>query len=419
MKDQMIQLGIDPRSPTTDFFRTPIVLNSSKNNLLLNTSEDSEEVFSSPIVARTKVLGIDPRSPTNEFVRTPIVINASNDNLIQVIHNKNLDKVIQSEICTTPSSKKDNRIIPKLLESSPIKQRSDSYKRKSFVGLLETNIDFTETDIDAVLREKCRIKETSKAESICETKAIETPESLPQNEVVPDAINTLPENTIETDTKETVECDIASDELEQAFEKIDNCELNEVVDLLLCESKDADRSSEEECVVTKGDDKTDGVKNIENIVTKVPVEIKSAPLTPRTTKVEPKCDLQSKSAPVTPPLINITANVKELDKKLTNLIYEDQDIVVCPRIVQLKDVLERSPLKSRNTVQSDQRKPTQKLKVSDKPRKSDYAVSKIPVFKTDGKKRVQCENTPPRGMEHVNKNGKKSQWDNKDVTLYL
>lgn len=412
MKEQLMEFGVDPRSPTTAFYRTPIVLNTSKNNLLLNTSEDSEEVFDSPITTNINVLGIDPRSPTNEFMRTPIVLKASNENLIKVIHNKNLEKVIQSEICTTPTIKKE-RVTPKLLESSPVKPRSDCYKRKSFVGLLETNVDFTETDIDAVLREKCRIKENN-TEPIFDKDAKENTEVPSENEFIadiPEETNLpLPKIAIESDTKENDQ-NKPTDTFEKTPEKFDTYDYNKVLDLLVSESKEA--AIEKEKVT---EDKTEITPND---VIEVPVGAKSAPLSPKTNIILPKCVSESKSAPVTPPLINITADVKELDKKLTNLIYEDQDIVVCPRIVQLKDVLDRSPLKNRNKSENEIRKSAQKLKVSDKPRKSDYAVSKIPVFKCAGKGKVQCENTPPRNMERINKGDRKSQWDNKDVTLYL
>lgn len=142
-----------------------------------------------------------------------------------------------------------------------------------------------------------------------------------------------------------------------------------------------------------------------------PKAVQSAPVSPpNIVSVTPK---QHKSAPVTPPLVNLTADVKELDKKLTNLIYEDEDAVVHPRIVKVKDPQNRTPLGLRN---DNNKMPLPKLKVSDKPRKADCVISKIPVFK-EKKIKVQCENTPPRSMRGIKP--KKSQWDSKDDTLVI
>lgn len=369
--------------------------------------------------------GVDPRSPTNEFVRTPIVLSdGPNDPLIKKIHNKNLEKVIQSEICTTPTLKKDNN--PKLLESTSIIKRNDAYKRKSFVGLLETNIDFTETDIDAVLKEKCRIKGNDTELEFEKNNVKENDENLQKNRETHNDDKEQLANNIEGDLANNDGKILPNENLQKQLEKVDNFDLNAVVDLIVSESKDI--IVEEKCknakdlvfkeeIIKECDNCTSNTEGTLEFLEQVP-EIKSAPLTPRTNDIQQKPKSESKSAPVTPPFVNITADVKELDKKLTNLIYEDQDIVVCPRIVQLKDVLERSPMKNRNRTDSDNKK-SQKLKVSDKPRKSEFAVSKIPVFNKTSKNIVQCENTPPRNMERKSRIGKKTQWDNNDVTLYL
>lgn len=389
--------GIDPRSPTSAFWRTPILLNTSKNNLFLNNSDDNFEIYNSPIAANTISLGIDPRSPTREFVRTPIVINTSNDNFVKILHNKNLDKAIRSEIFT--SIKKSNKAAPKLLESSPIKCRIEAYKRKSFVGLLETNIDFTETDIDAVLKEKCRIKENT-VEEFALTSEVNDNNSVPENNILAN---------------------------KPVLDNQDKYELNEVIDIIVdIDGKDQEYEITKDLlpkeVVSEHENKEyiNEMQSDEKIIIEVIQEIKSAPLTLKKESIDPKSVSVSKSAPGTPPLVNITTDVKELDKKLTNLIYEDQDIVVCPRIVQLKDILERSPMKNRNGTELELKKSAQKLRVSDKPRKSEYNVSKIPVFKTKvSKGKIQCENTPPRNVEQKSRMGKKSQWDSNDVTLYI
>ncbi|CAG9863515.1 unnamed protein product [Phyllotreta striolata] len=358
----------DPRSPSLHISRTPLELLSSAAEKLEKFKNEETPIKSA------YVLDIDPRSPTNDFKRTPIVIDASEESYPSKLHNKNLDKVRRSELCTSPVRESGkclrspkSGIRPRLLESSPIKAKPDVRKRRSLVGLLETNIDFTETDLDSVYQEKHKTDIIPQGEP-----------ALPEPEPEP----SVPTANISTNS----EVDVIE-------------EIAEVIETIQVVNKTDDSEN----------NSTDG-NEIENI----PTETHSAPVSP------PSPILPSNGVKSTclTPIINITADVKELDKKLTNLIYED-NLVVCPRIVKLKDNPERSPLRNCNG-NENRVKSIPKLKVSDKPRRSDYAVSKIPVFKDKRdkvKNQIQCENTPPKGIDRVKH--KRLDWDAKDNTLYL
>lgn len=109
---------------------------------------------------RHVVLPVDPRSPSLEVQRTPIVVSASkNEQFPEEIRNKTLDKVKISDLLNSPVSVSGTfarHVPPKLLSSCTVtpKLKVDAYKRKSLI-LLETNVDYTETDLDVVIREKC------------------------------------------------------------------------------------------------------------------------------------------------------------------------------------------------------------------------------------------------------------------------
>lgn len=144
-----------------------------------------------------------------------------------------------------------------------------------------------------------------------------------------------------------------------------------------------------------------------------------------TDSCSPVTELITKSAPVSPPHIvsvtpkklkalstspvrSLSAEVLEFQKKLTNLIYEDEDPIVWPRAVKPQNQ-SRTPLGVRNGNAA-----VQKLKVSDKPRKT---TSRIPVFK-EKRVKIQCENTPPKSMRAL-KQPQKQVWDPKDETLFI
>ncbi|KAG5896390.1 hypothetical protein JTB14_009595 [Gonioctena quinquepunctata] len=419
----------DPRSPSAHISRTPLELLSAVSQKLENLEEIDAAFFhyQTPSKKEEKILGIDPRSPTVDFTRTPIILNAKEAEIPKKLHNKNLEKVRQTEFHANHKHvDKSNQVTttpvpPKLLESSPLKSHLDKCKRKSLVGLLETNVDFTETDLDEVLRDKCHIGQTTpltKAFSnILESIDPRSPaidfQRTPIQIVLKKEIDINTEDAREEGIEK--EDSISSEHSEKDIECIDDQEIPMQTEL------EAENESPEDLL--------DGIVNppgicaeSENLETIGDSEnqTNSAPVSPPNNIFVPPSPIdnvkQSKSAPITPPRVNITANIKELDKKLTDLIYEDEDIVVCPRIVKLKDSVLRSPLRNCNRNEPVK---VQKLKVSDKPRKSDYAVSKIPVFRDKVSRDVQCENTPPRNRDNRKVKGRKSHWDNGDNTLYL
>ncbi|EFA04030.1 cell division cycle-associated protein 3 [Tribolium castaneum] len=297
---------LDPRSPSANIARTPLelILNSK-------TIENTPKVIESePEDAVNVVLGIDPRSPTVEFNRTPIIVGAvTKEKQPKVLKNKNLDNVRKSEIQTTPVAVERKSVVPpKLLSTSPVSLVTN-YKRKSFVGLLETNVDFTETDLDTVQA------------NLNASLPVEIPEDLPSNKL--------------------------KSQMESL--QLDCTKLNE-------EASEPKLADEKE--------------------------------------------------------INVTAQVKDFDKKLTSLIYEDEsedDNKLTLRLAKLREN-NRTPLSDRNSNENN-KKVVNRLRVSDKPRKSE---SRIPVLK-DNQRRVsvQCENTPPMNMR-----SKIPHWD-ADKTLII
>nr|CAI5839847.1 unnamed protein product [Callosobruchus analis] len=427
---------IDPRSPSYNIARTPLEILTATADKLVELCEET----ATPVKNAAYILADDPRSPTTEFKRTPIVINNKED-LLKKLHNKNLEKRLQSNIDATNVDNKPNIVPPKLLESSPLKARPDANKRKSFVGLLETNIDYTETDIDVVFQEKCKVAlETPKKIAIVETEDIDPRSPTTQFLRTPiQIVRKIGEIQLNGELPLDEDCD--QPEGDECIKDI----LTEIVDKVMHEYELAPDEVElnvEEELSTKvgliGLDQTPKILTKEAVQPR-PIEtickppkfeanitiaserelIKSAPVTPpRMKSIKVPLDKQIKSAPMSPRLGKV--DVKELDKKLTDLIYEDADLVVCPRAVTLKDYSIRSPLQNWNG-EIGSKKSIPKLKVSDKPRKSDHGtISKIPVFKDKIKRHVQCENTPPRTVEKKKTKPKAQSclWD-PDTTLYL
>lgn len=269
------------------------------------------------------VLGIDPRSPTVEFNRTPIIVGVVAKENLPKLQNKNLDNVRKTEIQTTPlaAEKKSKLVPPKLLSTSPVSVVTN-YKRKSFVGLLETNVDFTETDLDNVYQAKAKLNGSL---------PIEVPEDLPYNKLK------------------------SQMEVLQINSEKDTCDKSE----------------------------------------------QDIPLQKFNTKISEEKE------------INVTAQVKDFDKKLTNLIYQDdsEDDKLVLRVAKAKEG-NRTPLGIRNS-NEDNKKAANRLKVSDKPRKSE---SRIPVLKGNKKIGSQCENTPPLITNETKH--KISRWD-ADKTMII
>nr|XP_023020540.1 uncharacterized protein LOC111509088 isoform X1 [Leptinotarsa decemlineata] len=416
---------LDPRSPNAYISRTPLEVTISeirdRTNLPLvrllsavsekleNLAESDSNIFNNQTPKEKIILGIDPRSPAVDFTRTPIIISTEESDFPKKLHNKNLDKVRQS-IYSTPKSGLEKTtssectkksISPKLIDSSPIKLRQENYKRKSLIGLLETNIDYTETNLDDIIKNKTII-------SVMDPRSPSIDFHRTPIQILEKVEDGLNEVGTKGDFEEESKGSIVDDKNSQ-----NECSVSSVSDRNIYE-----KVNEEETCELLDDNLHENNPSIpENIDTEI--ESRSAPVTPPeiVRPISPiLAEKQTKSAPATPPMVNITANVKELDKKLTNLIYEDEDIVVCPRIVKLKDTVVRSPL--RNCNGNEPMKP--KLKVSDKPRKLDYAVSKIPVFRDKVRRGdIQCENTPPRNRDVKKVKARKSHWDNGDNTLYL
>ncbi|XP_030765350.1 uncharacterized protein LOC115889486 [Sitophilus oryzae] len=450
-RDNITKASLDPRSPSRNVARTPIELLSAAAEKLQTLNLEETEIDSltcekmfTPLKTHI-MLGIDPRSPTVEIQRTPIVVSASPDKkLPDILKNKNLDRVKKSGLLDTPKT----HVPPKLLGSAPVTPKPikpDESKRKSFVGLLETNMDFTETDLDTVLKEKypdtcndpssvivndprsptidfirtplllpktteeveashkavddnvhSKENQTSTSEDIEVSENIETPENILESSSSVDDLLEIGMSLLVPEI-ESLECNPLENNVlnvETNSNNIDSCEYATEI---------SPESPDNEVVATSDENY---IFNIEE-----PKCVKSAPITPP--HENPITPRKSKSQPVSPPIIDLTADAKELDKKLTNLIYEDEDLVVCPRIVQMKEHV-RIPLGVRNGNQDKNH--AIKLKVSDKPRKVENGSSKIPVFK-EKKIKVQCENTPPRGMKTGK--SKKSQWDPKDETLII
>lgn len=275
----------------------------------------------------------DPRSPTTDFARTPIVVTQKPPSKL---HNKNLDNARKQLVALTPAGKVlQQNHTPKLLESSPLKPKTDTttIKRKSLIGVLETNLDFKETDLDEVIQKK-------------------------------------------------LEC-VSLDEFNKSigvYEEIDSDPRSPTADL---------------------------------------------PRTPlQTLKKVGEIDLITEETEDVPKDDELTV-VKNFDKKLTNLIYEDQEADLVQKPAKTKENGCRTPLGVRNCNEQQLLPPTKvvsKLRVSDRPLKT-HVISKIPVFKEKRGKSgalLQCENTPPRKMqqESTNSKGKKSQWDS-DRTLVI
>lgn len=340
---------IDPRSPTTEISRTPIqFLTLEDNNTSLNQ-------------INTRVLDLDPRSPTIDFVRTPIVVNTEEKKVPGKLHNKNLDNARKQLLRMTPSrvpkpavNNEDTprRIVPpKLLESSPISPKHNN-KRNSVVGLLETNIDYTETNLDEVIKNK----QTRRSIEVFESEDID-----PRSPT----------------------CDIVRTPL-QVLKKIGEIDLN-------ADEDETPKNSKEPLTIEDEQEESETVPD------------KTLP------------DLLQINQPE---ISNTEETANDFSSKLTNLIYEDKEVAeIVHKPLRNKDK-SRTPLATRN-LNKDPTKSTSKLKVSDRPTKQLFAVSKIPVFKEKRfKDNCQCENTPPRSMTELTAKTKKSQWDG-DNTLII
>lgn len=243
----------------------------------------------------TRILDIDPRSPTIAFVRTPIVVESPDPKLPSKIHNKNLDNARKQLIQQTPIAPKTRQknvkeedlqikvTPPKLLESSPITLKTET-KRHSLVGMLETNIDYTETDLDKVLEYKIAGSVAGNNE--------DGPEVTNSSIVICETENVDPRSP----TMDFIRTPL------QILKKVGEIDLN-------------DSQDEDEPVKTYSElKKVDLIKDVDtHVITEQAEE-----------------------------------NIKEFDTKLTNLIYEDADTILSiPRTTKPKEG-SRTPLGIRN-----------------------------------------------------------------------
>lgn len=343
---------------------------------LENDTECIKKIYS-PCV---KLKSIDPRSPTVDFVRTPIVVPEGEAPLPLKLHNKNLDNVrkslLQSSITKQIKKKLPAKATPpKLLESNVIAMKPVENKRKSYVGLLETNLDFIETDLDKV---KTNLEDGF---------SLDLYKDEGENDNVVEEPN-LPEEVFEQCC--TPQRNINSPEC------VENICLNDVID---------PRSPTREFFRTP----------VAHIIEKVEV------LQMKETNINSVCDENDDGLIITSSIelptksdnqSDKTESLKDFNQKLTNLIYEDEEeSQTVIRSKKVEDGQSRTPLRTRNT-NTTVNKGISKLKVHDKPRKSKKDFSKIPVFqnrKGRGKITQQCENTPPASLND-RKTGKQ-HWD--------
>lgn len=352
----------------------------SKNKKSLQAENESTPIDTAKKIFSPKIpfKSIDPRSPTTEFVRTPIIVPDDNAALPTKLHNKNLDNV-RKTLVNTPltnfKKKLPERTSPKLLESIVISPKSTEIKRKSYVGVLETNLDYIETDLDTV-------KPKGKLDDDVDDKLEEEMYSI--NESSGEEFSTPQRDT--QSLKSNFKCEeICLNNLNDprspsAYFIRTPIELSKKLETL--DVKDNLRV--QEC-----NENNDSLTptNLNQEINKVHLE------TPR--------ENQSKSE-----------TVKDFDKKLTNLIYEDaQNSVTVVKNKRVSNGRSRTPLSTKN-LNTNTTRGASKLKVHDKPRKSGSEFSRIPIFqnkKGKGKFNQQCENTPPRNLDF--EKIEKQKWD--------
>ena len=384
----------------------------------------------------------DPRSPSVEITRTPILIENEDCTPVK-LHNKNLDKARISLGSSTNSlhvklHKRYRTNGPILLESTPVLLKLHENKRKSCVGFLETNIDYEETDLDSVnvSRKLNGVVDKLQQEdgSLCGLRVdgeasgseINSSEEHIDGTCGETAVDT--KNAVESDDTSITVGDVAANDKEGRGDIIDiiSPSVETSAKEITCSAENARALNESNAEVTNFEQ--NGDVNVTCILNENKMGNSSAK---RVDEIEnddiEKMDETSKKA-VKREIFSPVANgsdefpaltIKNFDRKLTNLIYEEK--ISNNKFGKTKSYGEGragAPLATRNSIPCLKRNET-KLKVSDKPRSHGKDSSKIPVPKARQTKSVsvQCENAPPRNALGDGKKAK-SRWDS-DNTLII
>lgn len=181
----------DPRSPTPDITRTPLKVgvtnqkngvNITKNIDLTKTLNDESNKNKTPLhnpilsaIIRNNLQSFDPRSPTLEFERTPIVLNDKkeprqavdefsspvcrrNGNYELLVDNLSSIKNVSCGIFNMSIDNSFKECTEEPLDSSTVSldatAENISRTEKRLSGLLETNFDYIETEYDATVPNK-------------------------------------------------------------------------------------------------------------------------------------------------------------------------------------------------------------------------------------------------------------------------
>lgn len=469
---------LDPRSPSLNVTRTPIqVLDKS---LVTKTDVGSETA---------DLRGLDPRSPTVEFNRTPLIIPKKEQSFPSKLHNKLFDNVRRTSITTTPVKQHNNQLEkvnispPKLLEATSTISTLKKEKRKSFVGILETNVDYTETNLDEYVKTsaldpisinindnvnnsinviECKncdprspttdflrtpiqiIKKLGEID-INNTNSENLPTTQISAELLPDENTNLQENLLKIVDRNDSDINVTnkSTGTKELLEEVCNEKTNSNENILKIESG---KILMENLLEMETNEKTLEIENevlTNDLINKIQTDFISVDekvkyLFEETSKFMIKnnipdvVDIVYKNEFIPEPIIkkpeiDLTANVENFDKKLSEIIYGSEKVTVLKRDNSGKPRV-RTPLRDQNLIKESK---SSKLKVSDKPRKLDFQVSKIPVFreKPISKKgrsiKYQCENTPPKSKQGISKSNRslaskndKSMWDS-DKTIVI
>ncbi|GJQ82177.1 hypothetical protein Trydic_g6007 [Trypoxylus dichotomus] len=377
-------VDLDPRSPSENIVRTPIEMLLAKKTLQAPCDEsillqNTDKIYSPSV----KLKNIDPRSPTIDFTRTPIVVPEEDCQLPLKLHNKNLDnarRALDSPLTAHLKKKLPDRRPPKLLES-----------------VLETNLDCIETDLDTIKPKVNPERSTEEFDNILEDEEI-----IAERGSVIDQFATPPQNPSKSNYQYKDIClnDVSDPRSPSTqfirtpiplLQKLETLEMND-------DSCDIEMTARVQ-ILNTCDENDDGLR-----------------ITQQKSKNSPETTSKSNSDTIDNRISQENENkleiIKDFDKKLTNLIYEDKEksetISKNKRFTYDKS---RMPLSIRNS-NTNLGKGSLKLKVRDKPRKCGKDLSKIPIFQNKGNKikfHQQCENTPPINVG--NKKAEKLQWD--------